>query len=356
MAYTTIDDPTDYFNTVLYTGTGSSNAITGVGHSPDFVWTKRRNDSGVNFLQNTVTGTNKALFSNDNSAEFTGGVDGGTSVTSFDSDGFTVGTEGAINGSSDSFVSWNWKAGGSASSNSDGSITSSVSANTTSGFSIVSYTGTGSAATVGHGLGVVPDWIIFKNRETDGQNWIVYQDLTSATPQDDFLKLNATSAVATSTSFGNNTAPTTSVFSVGANDNTNKSGEGQIAYCFAQKKGYSKFGKYTGNNNSNGNFIYTGFKPAWILSKDSASGQEWHLIDNKRDAFNDDDNAQLSPNRNYSEATVKSNRGTMKTDLLSNGFKLNTDGSSTNGTGTHIFFAFAESPFVNSNGAPNNAR
>jgi len=367
MAYTTIDDPTDYFNTILWTGASDTagRSFTGVGFQPDLVWSKIRDDTyHHNWFDSVRTaGSDKEINSNTSGAEGSGDTDGYGFISSFDTDGFTSAPGTASGGrnleynqNGNTFVAWNWKAGGSASSNSDGSITSSVSANTTSGFSIVSYTGTGSAATVGHGLGVVPDWIIFKNRETDGQNWIVYQDLTSATPQDDFLKLNATSAVATSTSFGNNTAPTTSVFSVGANDNTNKSGEGQIAYCFAQKKGYSKFGKYTGNNNSNGNFIYTGFKPAWILSKDSASGQEWHLIDNKRDAFNDDDNAHLSPNRNHSEATVKSNRGTMKTDLLSNGFKLNTDGSHTNGTGTHIFFAFAESPFVNSNGVPNNAR
>ena len=354
MAYTTIDDPTDYFNTVLYTGTGSSNAITGVGHSPDFVWTKRRNDSGVHFLQNTVTGTNKALFSDQTGAEFTGGVDGGTSVTSFDSDGFTVGTEGAINGSSDTFVSWNWKAG-TAFSNSAGAngatLASSGSKNDTAGFSIVSYTGDESGNdTVFHGLSQTPELIITKSRAS-ADNWGFFHSSFSS---QEYMFFNTTSAKADASSVWN-ALPGSTVFTVGDNAAVNDNGA-MIAYCFHSVKGYSKFGVYTGNNNSNGNFIYTGFKPAWILSKDSASGQEWHLIDNKRDTFNDDDNAHLSPNRNHSEATVKSNRGTMKTDLLSNGFKLNTDGSHTNGTGTHIFLAFAESPFVNSNGIPTTAR
>jgi len=352
MAYTTIDKPTDYFNTVLYTGTGSSNAITGVGHSPDFVWTKRRNSTGVHFLQNTVTGTNKALFSNDTSADFTGGVDGGTSVTSFDSDGFTVGTEGAINGSSDTFVSWNWKAGGSASSNSDGSITSSVSANTTSGFSIVTWTGTGSAGTVGHGLSSVPNLILFKNRSR-GIHWVTYDSNGGAGK---YLHLEDTYAYSSSTVMFNNTEPTSSVFSIGGNNQNNASSENIIAYCFAEKKGYSKFGSYTGNNSNNGPFVYLGFKPAWILFKSSDSGQHWHLIDSKRETSNDDDAAQLSPNNNSSEATVKSDRGTAKVDFLSNGFKIRSDGSSFNGTNSMIYMAFAESPFVSSGGIPTTAR
>ena len=346
MAYSSIDDPAIYFNTVLYTGNGSTQSVTGVGFQPDWVWNKNRSSARNHYATDSVRGVQKTLRQNSSDAESTNS--GG--VTAFNSDGFSVGSDNVVNESGDSLVAWNWLAGGSASSNSDGSITSSVSASTTAGFSIVSYTGTGSNATVGHGLGAVPNWIIFKNRETDGQNWIVYHSATSSTPQDDFLKLNDTTAVGTSTSYGNNTAPTTSVFSVGANDNTNKSSEGQIAYCFAEKKGYSKFGSYTGNGNDDGTFVYTGFKPAWVMRKRTDSTNNWGMNDNKRNTFNITEELLLANSSNAASDGTG-------IDMLSNGFKMRSNSSLHNASGgTYIYMAFAESPFVNSNVVPTNAR
>ena len=319
-------------------------------YNPIFLWIKNRSEAQSHAIFDSVRGATKRLVTNANGAESTEA----TNLDSFDTNGFTVDNELIVNGSSDNMVAWAWKAGGSsASSNSDGRITSSVSANTTSVFSIVTYTGTGANATVGHGLGAVPQVIITKARTPSGRSWGFYHASLGNTKN---LYLDGTDSVSTGGTFWNSTTPTSSVFSVGTAGDSNGSTYTLVAYCFAEKQGFSRFGKYTGNNNANGNFIYTGFRPAFVLSKDSASGQEWHLIDNKRDPSNDSDNAQLSPNRNYSEATVKSNRGTMKTDFLSNGFKINTDGSHTNGTGTHIYMAFAESPFVSSGGIPTTAR
>ena len=349
MAYTTIDDPTIYFNTVLYTGNASTQSITGVGFSPSFVWIKSRNDTNENYLFDVIRGVHEPLISSANTAETT---DTNT-VTSFDSDGFSIGNNTGINGSSDTEVAWNWKAGTSftndASSTGIGTIDSTGSASDTAGFSIVSYTGTGSAGTIKHGLSTAPNCIIFKNRDS-ASNWIVYHSATSSTPQDDFLKLNANSAVGSSTSYGNNTAPTTSVFSVGANDNTNKSSEGQIAYCFAEKQGYSKFGSYIGNGSADAPFIHTGFKPAMVILKEATSTGNWYIFDNKRNTFNLMTNA-LFPDEYIAETTDNA------IDFYSNGFKGRKTSSDLNTSGNnHIYIAFAESPFTNSSGVPNNAR
>ena len=240
MAYTTIDDPTIYFNTVLYTGNISTQNITGVGYQPDWVWIKERSVSGNHQLQNSVNGTNSKLMSNSNSAE---GTDTNY-ITSFDSDGFSLGANNGNNQSGVSNVAWNWKAGGSASSNSNGSITSSVSVSTDAGFSIVSYTGNAtSGATLGHGLGIKPAMIISKNRD-EAQNWFCYHKSLGAT---DYIRLNLTNASGSATSIWNDTEPTTSVFSVGNDTATNGSSDKIVAFCFAEVKGYSKFGKYTGN-------------------------------------------------------------------------------------------------------------
>ena len=265
MAYTTIDDPTSFFNTVLYTGNGTTDhAITGVGFQPDWTWLKKRNNADDNILSDVVRGATKYLISNSTAVEGTYAE----GFKSFDSDGFTLGNANNTNQNTHTFVAWNWKAGGSASSNSNGDITSSVSANTTSGFSIVSYTGTGSVATIGHGLGVAPKLIIVKTRSYSSQAWPV--DVRAV---DGILYLNETGAKG---SYGNSspfptTAPTASVFSVGSPENTNASSATYIAYCFAEVKGYSKIGSYTGNGNANGTFVYTGFRPAWILLKQSST-------------------------------------------------------------------------------------
>jgi hypothetical protein len=244
MSYTTIDKPTDYFNTVTYSGNGSTQSITGVGFQPDMLWGKNRSSVTNHELTDVVRGINQRLKPNDTDADQTNT----NTFTSFDSDGFSLGTDADVNASGANHVVWSWKAGGSASSNTDGSITSSVSANTTAGFSIVSYTGTGSSATVGTGLNAVPKMVITRNRDT-ATNWCVYSSEVGNTKA---LFLNLNNAPDTSTQYWNDTTPTSSVFSVGTNTGTNKSGDGFVAYCFAEIKGYSKFGSYTGNGNADG--------------------------------------------------------------------------------------------------------
>jgi len=350
MAYTSIDDPAQYFNTVIYTGDGGSNRSVTVDFQPDWVWIKERNGTNDQTLFDSVRGATKRLRANATEAEDTQA----NQLKSFDSDGFTLGSLSAVNSNGQNYVSWNWLAGGSASSNSDGSITSSVSASTTSGFSIVSWTGTGSTGTLGHGLGVIPQMIIVKKRDTSGTDWITFGSVLGGTVGSEFIKLNFVNAKTTglNTSWFNQTAPTSSVFTVGTQSDLNGSSATYIAYCFVEKKGYSKIGSYTGNGNTAGPFVYTGFRPAWIISKrtDNSSGGEWNILDNKRDTFNVAD-AKLEANNSDAEETDE------MYDILSNGFKITRgDGNINASGGTYIFMAFAESPFVNSNGVPTNAR
>jgi hypothetical protein len=352
MAYTTIDNPELYFQTKLYAGNGSSQSITFDGSEnmqPDWVWIKSRTDTRKHNLYDSVRGTNKRLVSNATSAEDE--PDSNAGVNAFNSDGFTVGSETDVNGSSRNFVSWNWLAGGSASSNSDGSITSSVSASTTAGFSIVSYTGTGSNATIGHGLNSSPKMVIVKDRDNSSYAWHVYHVGVGATKT---IYLNLSNTPDTNSIYWNNTTPTSSVFSVGTSVTTNNSGDKFIAYCFADVKGYSKFGSYTGNGSTDGTFVYTGFKPAWVLVKRTDGTQDWFIIDNKRNTFNVSDTALL-PNASDADYTSTNIYGK---DMLSNGFKVRGSSSRQNGSGNnYIYMAFAESPFVNSAGAvPTNAR
>ena len=340
MAYTTIDKPTDYFNTKLYTGNGSTQSISGIGFQPDWTWIKRRNGATFHLLTDSVRGVTKQLYSNDVTAENTNS----SHITSFDSNGFSLGSAGDVNSSSDTFVSWNWLAGGSASSNTDGDITSTVSANTTSGFSIVSYTGNGGTATVGHGLGVVPKMIIAKRRSETG-NWDIYN---SNLGNNKSIFLNTTDASFTDNTW-NSTTPTSSVFTVG-NNNVNRSGTTLIAYCFAEKKGFSKFGSYTGNGSTDGTFVYTGFKPAWVMVKSSSAVESWYTYDNKRNTFNPLDKG-LTNNQNIAEFTFD------PWDFTSNGFKARQNWSGNNTSGvTYIYMAFAENPFVTSTGIPTTAR
>jgi hypothetical protein len=345
MAYTTIDDPTSFFNTVLYTGNATDDrTVTGVGFQPDWSWLKDRTNGNHHRLYDSVRGATKVIYSSLTNAEGTAS-DG---LKSFDSDGFTLGTGSDENGNSANFVSWNWLAGGSASSNSDGSITSSVSANTTAGFSIVSYAGNSTAgATVGHGLGSAPTWILGKNR-TDADTWFMYHGSLGGGFS---MGLNNTNAKDSNTAFWNSTAPSSTVFTLGNNTDANETGKNFIAYCFAEIKGYSKFGSYTGNGNTDGTFVYTGFKPAWVMYKrSSSSGNDWVIVDNKRDPINVC-NEELYANLNSAKGDVD------LLDFTSNGFKCRRTHNSQNGSGsTYIYLAFAESPFVNSNGIPNNAR
>ena len=344
MAYTTIDKPSDYFNTKLYSGNGGTQSISSVGFQPDWTWIKPRSVSYGHSLHDSVRGASKRLISNGTGAE-----DTFNAFESFDSDGFSLSVDGgvAINDNAETFVSWNWLAGGTASSNTDGSITSTVSANTTSGFSIVSYTGTASAgATIGHGLGAVPSMYIIKNRSAT-EPWMVYHQSLGNTKA---LYLNTTNAELTSSVYTNNTSPTSSVLSLGNWEGNNGSGNSLIAYCFAEKKGYSKFGSYVGNGSSDGSYIHLGFKPAWVMTKISSGTGQWGIADNKRG---------VAPSGEFlfAESSEATNSAPNNFDFLSNGFKARADYSAMNTSGaTYIYMAFAENPFVTSTGIPTTAR
>ena len=456
MAYSSVTKPEDHFNTVLYTGNGGSQSITGVGFQPDWLAIKRRNAVSGTQNMDSVRGASKKIAWNESNADETPG----NILSSFDTDGFSVGSGAAANNSSDTFVAWNWLAGGTApaityvvkvvsdsgnkyrfddfgtsavtlelqeggtytfdqsdssnsghplrfytasdktggeyttgvtttgtpgssgaqtvitvaasaptlyyqcsshagmggqantnstfgSSNFGGSIQANVSANTTAGFSIVSYTGNlTDGATVGHGFGVAPEMLIIKNR-SDTQYWVVYhKDLGGANYH---LRLDDTAANRNDLNMFSSTAPTSSVFELGNKEQVNGSGNNIIAYCFAEKKGYSKFGSYTGNGNADGPFIYTGFKPAWVMVKRTDS-ERWLMTDNKRDTFNTVGHWLAA---NASDAESDNDRW----DFLSNGFKQRATFGNQNASGSsYIYMAFAESPFVNSNGVPTNAR
>jgi hypothetical protein len=318
MAYTDIDKSDEYFNTVLWTGDATTKDITGVGFQPDLVWAKKRSATGYHAWCDAVRGGTKNIFSNDSIAEETSATDW---ILSFASDGFGVNSAGNLNQSSATYVAWNWLASNTTASNTDGSITSTVSASTTSGFSIVSYTGTGANATVGHGLGVAPSMIITKSTGAVS-NWGVYHQSLGNT---DALFLNETTATGASSVYWNNTSPTSSLFSVGsagAMNNTN----GMIAYCFAEKKGFSKFGIYTGNGNADGTFIYTGFKPAFVIIKRTTGAEGWNIGDNKRNiTYPSGANLiMLNFKQIYQTQKLKKYKrwGYNSIDMLSNGFKL----------------------------------
>jgi len=354
MAYTTINKPTDYFNTVLYTGNGTDGrTITGVGFQPDWVWIKDRSVARSHVVQDSVRGFNdgnKVLRTNGTDSESGTDNDVFGYVGNTNSDGYTLEdgtTDGRyVNNNTETYASWNWLAGGTGVSNTDGSITSTVSANTTSGFSIVSYTGTGSNATVGHGLGVAPKIVIIKDRDA-ATDWAIYHGSLGATK---FIELNTTVASQTNNTAWNDTEPTSSVFSIGTGGIVNTSSRKYIAYCFAEIKGYSKFGSYTGNGDADGSFIYTGFKPAFVMIKRTSGVNSWNMIDNKREGYNPQ-NDLLFPDSNNDESDVTDN------DILSNGFKLRTTGSGRNASGeTYIFMAFAENPLVGTNNIPATAR
>tara|TARA_Y100000114_G_scaffold154437_1_gene176463 strand:+ start:90 stop:1478 length:1389 start_codon:yes stop_codon:yes gene_type:complete len=462
MAYTTIDNPLQFFNTVLYTGTGSSTNVTGVGFNPDWVWIKCRSHGTTDHvLFDTVRGAGQRIVSNSNGAEETQtGI-----MSGFVTDGVTVGTGGASNGSSRTYAMWNWLAGGTApaitysvkvvsdsgnkyrfddfgtsavtldlqeggtytfdqsdssnsghplrfsttsdgthgggseyttgvtttgtpgssgaktvitvsasaptlyyycsshsgmggqantnstfgSSNFSGSIQTKVSANTSSGFSIVSWTGTGSNTTIGHGIGSVPKFLVTKNRDSSTFGWYTYQASLGNSKN---LYFHSTDSQVSGSSRWNDTTPTSSVFTVGTNSGTNGSSDDMIAYVFAEKKGFSKFGSYVGNGQSgiNGTYVYTGFRPSWILLKNATSTGNWQLIDDKRLGYN-------SESRTFYINNQLEEQDETDADIFSNGFKLTSSGTDVNGTGdTYVYYAFAHSPFVNSNGVPTNAR
>ena len=353
MAYSSISKPGLHFNTVTYTGNGGTNAITGVGFQPDLVWTKNRSSAQNHLLYDVVRGIGYYLYPNLTNAQGGSGVSG--TFDSFDSDGFTLGSGDDSNINGQNGVAWSWKAGNSAgSANTDGTINSTVSVNTTAGFSIVKYTGGGSAGTVGHGLSAAPEVVILKSY-SGADNWIVYhKGIDTTAPADYFIKLQSTAARTNNADFFSDTLPTNQVFSIGANTAVSNNGSSFIAYCFSKKVGYSKFGSYTGNGNANGTFIYTGFKPAWVMRKVATGGTGgWAIYDNKREPENVMDK-ELFANSSSAEGSFT------QMDFLSNGFKFRTSNSAGNGSGqTYIYMAFAENPLVanvGANGIPATAR
>jgi len=335
--------PSEHFNPVLYTGNGSTQSITGVGFQPDWVWNKVRSRVDSNHLWDNVRGAGYRLRSDSSAAE---NYNGTAYLTAFDSDGFSVGLDDGVNRNSETYVAWCWKAGNATLGTGDftqGTIASTCSRNTDAGFSIVSYTGNATNSTVGHGLSSAPDMIIVKNRDSGADSWRVGTDGIGWTKG---LVLNTTAATNTSIALWNNTAPTTSVFSIGAGSSSvNENGSAHIAYCFHSVEGYSKVGSYTGNGSSDGPFIYTGFRPAYIITKRTDASSAWVIHDNKRSVYNvteqslytDSSNGEVSPS-------------TEDVDFTSNGFKIRSTTLARNSSGgAYIYIAFAETPFKYTN-------
>ena len=359
MAYTTVDDPTQNFNTIVWTGAGDSSArsFTGVGFQPDWVWYMSRSETYNNNFVDSVrgVGADKELVANTSGPEGNGDSSTHGYLSSFDTDGFSS-TNGSSNNlefnqNSETFVAWNWKVGTSfsndASATSVGTIDSSGKVDTPGAVSIVSWTGTGSAGTIKHGLSTTPKMIWVKRRDADDTWWTYNETIGNGA----YLALNSNAAKNTSGASGlwNSTSPTSSVFSVGTNTGVNGSGGTYIAYCFADVKGYSKIGSYTGNGNADGQFIYTGFLPAWSIVKPVDVTQNWQIHDLKRLGYNVK-NYNLSSNSTAAEAENDF------MDIVSNGFKIRRADVLNVSGDTYIYMAFAESPFTNSNGVPNNAR
>ena len=370
MAYTTIDDPSAHFQIATYTGNGSTGQnIINDGNSdlqPDWVWAKRRDATTSHGLVDSSRGVRKVLSSNGTDAEYAESA--GNTLTAFLSDGFTVGADGnytAFNANGSSIVAWQWKANGGSTTTNDASSTgvgntdSVYQANTTAGFSIVTWTGpSGSdARTMAHGLGGTPELIIYKNRD-ESVAWYVGTSAITFNFNTDYLQLNSTIAKATDaggTVFVS--APTSTVIGASSSAASGKENIKYVAYCFRSIQGYSKIGSYTGNGNTDGPFVYTGFKPAWLMIKRTSGTENWVLWDNKRDPFNNFYRVLL-PNANSAEDTTNTGSGGRYIgDFLSNGFKLRNTHDTSNGSGsTYIYMAFAERPFVTSGGIPTTAR
>ena len=342
-AQTDDDFPQKQFNTVLYTGNGSDgHAITGVGFQPDLVFFQRRSISGSfgNGMIDSSRGATKGLYPNISNAE----ADFTNDFASFDSDGFTLqaGSSANINNPSKTFVAWCWRAnGGTTASNSEGSTTCTVQANTKGGFSIITYTGTGSAATLGHGLEKAPEFIMAKRRSSPAQTWKNYHVGLGATK---YLTLNASDAAATSSGMWNDTEPSTTLISIGNESNVSTSGLDYIIYAWHSVEGFSKFGSYEGNGSADGAFIYTGFRPSLIFLKRTDSTGSWLVHDNKRDTENPVNKILLW---DTTDAEFESGD---RVDFLSNGFKLRNSNAGMNGSGNdYVYGAWGNVPFKYNN-------
>jgi len=348
MAYTTIDNPSDYFNTIFYTGNGGTQAITGVGFAPNWVWGKSRSVTEGHSIHDTIRGVRKNILANDAQEE-----EDIASITAFGSDGFTLGNNAHLNANNSSMVAWNWKAetafSNDASSTSIGSLDSVGTVNETAGFAIVKYTGNGSSgATIKHGLSTVPT-AMFVRQYNAAAGLQVYNVGTGNTKFAGYL--NADDAAGTSAGPWNDTTPTSSVFTVGNGGNTNTNNGLHIAYIFSDRQGYSKFGSYTGNGLVDGTFVYTGFRPAFVLYKNATQADDWFLSDNKRLGYNPD-NHYLRPSITAVEGDPAD-----RINLFSNGFKLTTADKGANADGDlYTYYAFAQHPFVTSTGVPTTAR
>ena len=331
MAYTTIDDPSAYFQTALYTGDGNAQTITNDGNSdlqPDWVWISMRSHADNKVLFDSVRGVTKRLVSNLNSLEVTVS----DMVTAFNSDGFSVGTNSNVTGDGKTFVGWQWKKTADA------------------GFDIVTATGTGSAKTIAHSLSAVPHIIISKEKTGSVNDWTIYHHKNTAAPETDSLILNETNATADQNTHWNDTAPTSSVFTVGSGSVTNRNNSTYVYYLFSEKQGFSKFGSYTGNGSVDGTFVNTGFKPAWVMVKKTSDANNWVIQDTKRNPRN--------MMTEFLMANVTDAEGTgLNFDFLSNGFKLKSNSGGTNTSGaTYVYLAFAGEPLVTSEGVPATAR
>ena len=323
MAYTTIDKPSDYFETKLYTGNGGTQSITGLDFAPNWVWLKARSATEGHAIFDTVRGVQKRIGSNGNDVE----NDQSSYLTAFGTEGFTVGSSGLVNSNSTTYVSWNWKE------------------STVAGFDIIAYQGTGSNLDLSHNLSAIPDWIMIKDRSVD-QAWRVYHKSMGFSNR---LVLSETGGKSTS-ALGLDADPTSSVINIGTGTGTtNTNGDNYICYAFKNVQGFSKFGSYTGVDSiTNNSFIYLGFSPAWVMIKKTNGTNDWGIFDNKRNSFNPTGLALDASNSN-----AESVNGTI--DMLSNGFKVRSDSGLT-GDGEYIYMAFAENPFVTSTGVPATAR
>ena len=362
MAYTTIDDPSAFFQTALYTGTGSTQSITNDGNSdlqPDWVWVKKRNATESHALADSSRGTSATLFSDSTATESSSSQ----VVNAFNSDGFQVGTEGVVNDNTNTYVAWQWKAGGgTTSSNSDGNITTTLQTNSTAGFTIGTYTGDGGgSATIGHGLGAIPDLVIIKGRDGSGlggaaQYWVVGAPNTEAFGNggSKYMFLDGNAAVGTNTTMWRNANFTSTIIPMGGHAAINGNGAAYVFYAFKNIQGYSKIGQYEGNGQRDGAFVYLGFQPAFVMIKNIDGSGRWTMFDNKRTIANgdfeylvaDDNHAESDTGLGYTDPI----------DFLSNGFKQKNSDAFTNASSTYLYWAFAQHPFVTSTGIPITAR